>query len=130
MKAYLHMYNRNVQQNPLYIEPCATKELPISSRFSPTWYDFLSRCKFSTLTSTPLNSNRPYAQNPVFEIVHEEVVKIYLHAYNAKAQQNPLYIESCVTKKLPISPRFSPTSLRNFSSLPGYRLRCFVTMQI
>ena len=44
-------------------------------------YDFLSRCKFSTLTSTPLYSsiNRLYAQNPGFEIVHWESVKIYLH---------------------------------------------------
>ena len=33
-------------------------------------YDFLSRCKFSRLTSSPSYSSvRLYAQNPVFEIV-------------------------------------------------------------
>ena len=46
-------------------------------------YDFLSRCKFSVPTSTTLYSsiNRLYAQNPVFEIVREERVKVYLHMY-------------------------------------------------
>ena len=46
-------------------------------------YDFLSRCKFSTPTSTPLYSsiNRLYAQNPAFEIVREESVKFYLHRH-------------------------------------------------
>ena len=41
---------------------------------------FLSRCKFSTPTSTLLYSSiiRLYPQNPVFKIVHDESVKIYL----------------------------------------------------
>ena len=46
---------------------------------------FLSRCKkFSTPTSTLLYSSiiRLYPQNPVFEIVHDESVKVYLHVYN------------------------------------------------
>ena len=62
-------------------------------------------------TSTPLYSsiNRLYAQNPVFEIVHDESVKVYLDMYNRNVQQNPLCVESCVTKKFSISPRFSPT---------------------
>ena len=76
-------------------------------------YDFLSRYKFRTptSTSTPLYSsiNRPYAQNPVFEIVREESVKVYLHMYNKNVQQNPLCVESCLTKKFHISRRFSPT---------------------
>ena len=67
MKVYLHiMYHGNLQQNPL-------------THLSPVLgYDFLSRCKFSTPTSTPLYSSiiRPYAQNPVFEIVREESVKV------------------------------------------------------
>ena len=37
-------------------------------------YDFLSRCSFSTYTSTPLYSSRLYAQNPVFEVVYEEML--------------------------------------------------------
>ena len=64
-------------------------------------YDFLSRCKFSSLASTPLYSsiNRLYAQNPVFEIVRWESVKVYLHIhmYNGNIQQNPLCVEFCVT---------------------------------
>ena len=63
-------------------------------------------------TSTPLYSsmNRLYAQNPVFEIVHDKSVKVYLHMYKGNVQQNPLCVESCVTKEFSISPRFSPTS--------------------
>ena len=37
-----------------------------------------------------------YPLNPVFEIVHDESVKVYLHMYNANVQQNPLWLESCV----------------------------------
>ena len=76
-------------------------------------YDFLSRCKYSTptSTSTPLYSsiNRLYAQSPVFETVREESVKVYLHMYNGNVQQNPLCVESCVTKEFSIFRRFSPT---------------------
>ena len=39
---------------------------------------------------------RLYPQNPVFEIVHDESVKVYLHMYNGNVQQNPLCVESCV----------------------------------
>ena len=35
--------------------------------------------------------NRLYAKNPVFEIVHEEGVKVYhLHMYNGNIQQNSM----------------------------------------
>ena len=83
--------------------------------------------------------NRLYAQNPVFEIVREESVKVYLHINNGNIQQNLQRVEPCVTnpvfeivqesvkvcttemssrifyaqhpitKNLHISPRFSPT---------------------
>ena len=33
----------------IFILPVVTKDLPISPRFTP--YDFLTRCKFSTLTT-------------------------------------------------------------------------------
>ena len=49
------------------------------------------------------------AKNPLFEIVHDESVKVYLRMYNGNAKQNPLCVKSCVTKKFYISPRFSPT---------------------
>ena len=45
----------------------------------------------------------------MLEIVPEESVKVYLHMYKGNIQQNPLCVESCVTKEFSISPRFSPT---------------------
>ena len=50
-----------------------------------------------------------HAKNPVFEIVHDESVKVYLHMYNGNVQQNPLCVKSCVTKEFSISLRFLPT---------------------
>ena len=102
------MYNGNVQHNSSCAAPCHNKP----SHLSPVLdYDFLSRCKFSTPTSTLLYSsiNRLYAQNPVFEIVREESVKVYLHIHNGNVQQNPILLESCATKDFSISPRLSPT---------------------
>ena len=83
-----------------------------TSHLSPVLaYDFLSRYKFSTPPSTPLHSsiNRLYAQNPVLELVHDGSVKVFLHMYNGNVQHNPLCVDSCVSKELSISPRFSPT---------------------
>ena len=97
-----------MQQKPLCTASCHKE----SSHLSPVLaYDFLSRCKFSTPTSTPLYGSiiRLYAQNPVFETVHDESVKVYPHIYNGNVQQNPLCVESCVTKEFAISPQFSPT---------------------
>ena len=54
---------------------------PVSHLSPVLAYDFLSRGKFRTLTSTPMYSSRLYAQNPMFEIVHEESVKVYLHIH-------------------------------------------------
>ena len=44
---------------------------------------FFIAMQFSTPTSTPLHNSisRLYAQNPVFEIVHGESVKVYLHIH-------------------------------------------------
>ena len=74
-------------------------------------YDFLSRCNFSTPSSTHLYSsiNRLYAQNPVFAFVHDESVKVYLHMFNGNVKQNPLCVESCVSEEFSISPRMSRT---------------------
>ena len=56
----------------------------------------------------PMYRSRLYAKNPVFEIVHEESVKVYhLHMYNGNIQQNFLCVESWVTEEFHISPRFS-----------------------
>ena len=73
-----------------------------------------SRLRFPPRTSLYSSINRLYAQNPVFEIVHDERVKvyyiIYTYMYNGNVQQNPLWIcvESCVIKEFSISPWFSP----------------------
>ena len=137
VKVYLPMCNGNVQQNPLSVESCVTKKFSMPPLFSSTifdpdassvllrahlcpavdsmrrnpLYDFLSRCKFSTPTSTLLHSSiiRLYPQNPVFTIVHDESVKVYLPMYNGNVQQNPLCVESCVTKKFSMSLLFSST---------------------
>ena len=64
-----------------------------------------------TPTSTSLYSgiNTLYAQNPEFEHLHDESVKVYPnHMYNGNVRQNPLCVESCVTKEFSRSPRFSP----------------------
>ena len=75
------LFNGKVQQNPLCAASCVTKDIHISPRFSPAF--FLTRCKFCTPTSTSLYSgiNTLNAQNPVFEIVHDESVKVYPHMY-------------------------------------------------
>ena len=72
---------------------------------------FFIAMQFSAPTSTPLYSsiNRLYAQNPVFEIVHDESVKVYLHMYSGNVQQNPLCVESCASKEFFISSWLSPT---------------------
>ena len=75
---------------------------------------FFYRDTNSVPTSTPFfysSINRLYAQNPVFEIVREESVKVYLHMHNGNVQQSPPCVESCVTTEISISisPQLSPT---------------------
>ena len=52
---------------------CVTKDLPVSPRISPTIF---YRDANSVLLHAPLYCSRLYAQNPVFEIVHPESVKV------------------------------------------------------
>ena len=73
---------------------------------------FFYRDAISVPTSTPFfysSINRLYEQNPVFEIVREESVRVYLYMHNGNVQQNPPCVESCVTKDISISPQLSPT---------------------
>ena len=87
------MYNGNVQQNPL----CAATCFHLSPVLA---YVFLSRGKSSTVQCTvffytPAQVDAPImyssAKNPVFEIVHEESVKVYhLYMYNGNIQQNSI----------------------------------------
>ena len=97
------LYNGNVRQNVLCAASCVTKDIHISLRFSPA---FFYRDVNSVLLVVLI---RFYAQNPVFEIVHDESVKAYLHMYNGNVQQNPLCVEPCAIEEISISPRFSST---------------------
>ena len=40
----------------------------------------------------------------MFKVVHDKSVKVYLPMYNGNFQQNPLCVESCVTKTFSTSP--------------------------
>ena len=94
------MYNENVQQNPL----CAASCFHLSPVLA---YVLLSRGKSSTVqcivflytpaqVNAPIMYSRLYAKNPVFEIVHEESVKVYhLHMYNGNIQQNSMRRTLC-----------------------------------
>ena len=55
--------------------------------------------------STPLYSSRLYPQKPRARNCSREREGLY----NGNVQQNPLCAVSCVTKDIPISPRFPPT---------------------
>ena len=133
------MCNGNVQQNPLCVESCVTKKFSTSPLFSSTIFDpdansVLLRAHLCPavdpmrrkpfvpifyqdansallLISTLLNSSiiRLYPQNPVFKLGHDESVKVYLPMCNGNVQQNPLCVESCVTKKFSTSPLSSKT---------------------
>ena len=54
-------------------------------------------------------NSRLYAKNPVFEIVHEETVKVsIMYTCTTGLFNRTLCVESCVTEEFHISPRFSP----------------------
>ena len=160
VKVYPHMYNGNVQQNPLCVESCVTKEFSMSPRFSPAFFSpdadsVLLRAHLCTAVDCTRrkpcvrNCSRKreglyigsVQQNPlcaascdansvlllllahlctavlirslrrtVFEIVHDESLKVYPHMYNGNVQQNPLCVKFCVTKDFSMFSRFSSTS--------------------
>ena len=53
-------------------------------------------------------STRLYSS--IFRLYPQNSVKVYLHMYNGNVKQNPLCVESCVTKEFFMSPRFSSTT--------------------
>ena len=111
------LYSGNVQQNPLCAASCFTKDIP-SLPGSRLRFFIAGQIQHRTVhrflytpaqVDAPMYSSRLYAKKTVFEIVHEESVKVYhLHMYNGNIQQNSLCVESCVTEEFNISPRFSP----------------------
>ena len=99
------MFSRN-----LYAQHPVTKNLHISPRLSPTiFYRDANPALLLAHLCTTVLIGRPFAQNPVFEMVHDESVKVYLHMYNGNVRQNPLCVEFCVTNEFSIFARFSPT---------------------
>ena len=85
-----------------------TTNLNTSPRFSPTIF---YRDANSVPTSTPFYSsiNRLYAQNPGFEIVREQSVKVYLSTHaQRECSAEPSMRGSRVTNGFSISPRLSP----------------------
>ena len=93
LKVYLHMYNGNVQQNPLCVESCVTKEFSIFLRFSPTMFDpdvnsVLLRAHLCT--SVDSMHRKPWVRNCLRE---------RKGLYNGNVQQNPL-CASYVTKDM------------------------------
>ena len=97
------MYNGNVQQNPLCVESCVTKEFSISPRL---WRTIFDHDENSVLL-------RAHLCTAVDSIRRKHCVRNCSREreglYNGNAQQNPLCAAFCVTKDIPISPRLSPT---------------------
>ena len=111
------LYNGNVQQNPVCAASCFTKDIP-SLPGSRLRFFIAGQIQYRTVRrflNTPTqvdahmySSSRLYAKNPVFEIVHQESMKVYhLLMSNGNIQHNFLCVESCVTKEFHISPRLS-----------------------
>ena len=97
------MYNGNIQQNPLCVESCVTKEFSMSPRFSSTTFDpdaysVLLRAHLCTRVDS---MRRKSCVRMLFKGKREGL-------FNGNVQQNPLCAASCVTKDINISPRFSP----------------------
>ena len=103
VKVYLHMYNGNVQQDPLCVGSCVTKEFSISTRLSRTIFD-------PDANSVLLRAHLCIAVDSMRRIFCvRNCLREREGLYNGNVQQNPLCAASCVTKDIPISPRFSPT---------------------
>ena len=73
-------------------------------------YDLLSRCKFSTLTSTYFLYSTLNAQSPVLKIHHRGREGLSTrHVQRECSAELSLCAASRVTKDIPMSPWFSPT---------------------
>ena len=94
------LYDGNVQQNPLCAASCVTKDIPVSPRFSPTFFNPDANSVLLRAHLCSAVDSKPCVRNCSRE--REGL-------YNGNVQQNPLCAASCVTKDIPVSPRFSPT---------------------
>ena len=71
---HLCMYNGNIQHNPLCVESCMTKEFPTSPRFSTAFFIAMQFHFF--YEHTFVQQSALCAENPVFENVYQESVKV------------------------------------------------------
>ena len=97
------MYNGNLQQNPLCVESCVTKEFSISLRLSRTIFDPDANSVFfraHLCTAVGSMRRKPCVRN---------CSRKREGRYSGIVQQNPLCAASCVTKDILMYPRFSPT---------------------
>ena len=124
MKVYLHIYDGNVQQNPLCVEPCASKEFSISPRLSPTIFypDANSVLLRAHICIAAVDSMR---RKPCVRNCSREREGLY----NGNIRQNPLCAASCVTKGSPISPRCSPTFFLSPGKSSTLQCTVFDTLQ-
>ena len=102
MKVYLHMYHGNVQQNPLCVEFCMTKELSISLRFSPTIFEL-------DANSVLLRAHLCTAADSMRRKLCVEIVQENVTVCTMGMSSRTLHVQHPVTKNLHISPRFSTT---------------------
>ena len=110
VKVNLHMYNGNVQQNPLCVESCVTNEFSISPRFSPTVFDPDAKLVL-------LRAHVCTAVDPMRRKLYVEIFQDSVKVCTAGMSSRTLYAQH-------------PVSLRIFPSLPGSRLRLFIAGQI
>ena len=89
MKVYLQTYSGNVQQNPLCVESCFTKEYSISPGLSPTMFGPVANSvllRAHLCTAVYSMRRKPWVRNCSRE---------RKGMYNGNVQQNPLCAVSC-----------------------------------
>ena len=96
------MYNGNVEQNPLCVESCVTKEFSISPLFSPTIF-------YPDANSVLLRAHLFSAVGSLRRILCVEIAQESVKVCTTEMSTRTLYAQHPVTKNLSISPRFSST---------------------
>ena len=124
VNVYLHMYSWNVQQNPLCVESCVSKKFSISPRLSPMIFD-------PDANSVLL---RAHICTAVDSMRRKSCVRNYSREreglYNGNVQQNSICAASCLTKDIPISPRFSPYVFLSPGKSITLQCTVFYTLQL
>ena len=126
MKAYLHMYSGNVQLNPLCPASCVTKDLPISTRFSPTIFyrdanSVLLRAHLCT--AVLIGSTRRILSSKLF--IRRASRPMYTCTMGMFSRI--IYAQYPVSQKnVPISPQFPPTIFYRWANSTLYSAQFFI----